>query len=72
MPKKSSEKILNKTHIVCTDNNQKVKGTIVSKTDTEIIVDLPTGFQMKLDKRKKYYVYRVGMLEFITDGWAVS
>lgn len=72
LPKNKCEvKSQNKTHIICTDTNQKVKGVILSKNESEIVVDLPTGFQMKLSKRQKYYVFRVGLLEFITDGWEV-
>jgi hypothetical protein len=62
----------NKTLVYCTDNDAKVKGVIVHKTDAQLIVDLPSGFQMTLERapRRKLYVYRVGMLEFVSDGWA--
>lgn len=62
----------NKTLVYCTDTNTRVKGVIVQKTDVMLVVDLPSGFQMTLERtpRRKLYVYRVGMLEFVSDGWA--
>lgn len=62
----------NKTLVYCTDTNTKVKGVIVQKTDVMLVVDLPSGFQMTLERtpRRKFYVYRVGLLEFVSDGWA--
>lgn len=71
---KTAEKIFNRTVITCTDSNQRVKATIVSKNEEELIVDLPAGFQMTLNKRgrNKFYVYRVGTLEFVSDGWAIN
>lgn len=67
-------KLLNRTVVVCTDVDRKIKGTIVDKTEMCLVVDLPTGFQMKLEKAKnsKLYVYRVGTLEFVSDGWPVN
>jgi len=64
----------NKTMVYCTDDNSKVKGTIVCKTETELVVDLPTGFQMTLHKLspKRLYIWRVGTLEFVSDGWEQS
>ena len=63
----------NRTVVICTDVDKKVKGRIVSKSDSCLIVDLPTGFQMTLDRkpRSKLYIYRVGTLEFVSDGWPV-
>lgn len=70
---KKSQQICNRTEIVCTDVDRRVKGTIVAKTENSLVVDLPTGFQMTLEKtnRSKLYVYRVGTLEFISDGWPI-
>jgi hypothetical protein len=64
----------NKTYVTCTLTNQRVKGLIVEKTDSIMTVDLPTGYQMQLVKKpkRKLYAHYVGMLEFISDGWAVS
>ena len=64
----------NKTLVLCTDTNSRVKGTIINKTETSLVVDLPTGFQMILHKphNRKLYCYRIGTLEFVSDGWEQS
>lgn len=66
------QKIANKTLVFCTDTNTKCKGVIVNKNETQMVVDLPTGFTMTLHKiqGRKLYIYRVGTLEFVSDGWA--
>jgi hypothetical protein len=68
---KKLPKPANRTVITCTDVNTCVKGVVVSKNETQLVVDLPTGFQMTLERTKgrKLYVYRVGTLEFVSDGW---
>ena len=70
---KTSEKTFNRTVVTCTDSNQRVKATIVRKDEEELVVDLPAGFQMTLNRRgrNKFYIYRVGTLEFVSDGWPV-
>lgn len=67
-------KIANKTIIICTDTDAKCKGVILQKTDAHLVVDLPTGFQMTLNRLKgrKLYAFRVGTLEFISDGWETT
>lgn len=67
-------KVANKTIIICTDTDAKCKGVILQKTDAHLVVDLPTGFQMTLDRLqgRKLYAFRVGTLEFISDGWATT
>lgn len=65
-------RVANKCVVMCTDTNHKVKAQLVSKSESELVLDLPTGFQMTLTKitqKHKLYVYRVGMLEFVSDGW---
>lgn len=68
------EKIKNKTYVFCTDNDQKVKGLIINKNENELTVDLPSGFQMRMIRKpkRKLYTYRIGLLEFASDGWEVS
>jgi hypothetical protein len=67
-------KVANKTIIICTDTDAKCKGVILQKTDAHLVVDLPTGFQMTLNRLKgrKLYAFRVGTLEFISDGWETT
>lgn len=63
----------NKCVVTCTDTQQRVKGVIINKTDSELQVELPTGFVMHLcksDVRRKQYVCQIGMWEFVSDGWA--
>lgn len=64
----------NKVYVTCTENNQRVKGLLVEKTDLLMTVDLPTGYTMTLVKKpkRKLYCHYVGMLEFVSDGWTVS
>lgn len=65
-------RVANKCVVVCTDTDTRVKAQLVHKSDSELVLDLPTGFQMTLTKsthKHKLYVYRVGMLEFVSDGW---
>ena len=70
---KKEEKPKNKTYVVCTDNEQRVKGLIVCKDDSNLVVDLPSGFQLTMTRKpkRKLYVFRVGLLEFVSDGWEV-
>lgn len=72
--KSTTIKLANKTLVFCTDNNSKCKGTIIDKNESQLVVDLPTGFTMTLYKSqgRKLYIYRVGTLEFISDGWATT
>jgi len=63
----------NKVYVTCTENNQRVKALVVSKTDDKLCIDLPSGYQMLLEKKpkRKLYVHQIGLLEFISDGWEV-
>jgi hypothetical protein len=71
---KNQNKPKNKTYVVCTENDRKVKGLIVTKTELELTVLLPTGCELTLMRKpkRKLYTLNVGMLEFASDGWAVS
>lgn len=68
------KKIANKTLVFCTETNSKCKGVIINKNELELVVDLPSGFTMTLHKPtgRKLYIYRVGTLEFVSDGWAIA
>ena len=62
----------NKCVVTCTDTNQRVKGVVMHKSDSELVIELPTGFVMNLrkpDQRKKVYVCQIGVWEFVSDGW---
>lgn len=62
----------NKTLVYCTDTHTKVKAVILKKDDHELVVDLPSGYQMVMTRKpkRKLYVHLVGTLEFVSDGWA--
>jgi hypothetical protein len=64
----------NKTIVLCTDTNSKVKAVIVKKDEKTLVVDLPTGFQMTLSRinSRRPYAWRIGTMEFISDGWEQS
>ena len=47
----------------------------MQKTDSELVIELPTGFVMNLQKpdvTRKIYVCQIGVWEFISDGWIQS
>lgn len=64
----------NKTHVVCTNNEKKVKGKILEKTEYSLTVVLPTGFEITMIRRprRKLFTCIVGTLEFVSDGWEIS
>lgn len=66
--------IKNRVYVECTNENRKVKGFILSKTEEKIQVKLPTGFIMDLRKRHKNgaYLFHIGVLEFYSDGHPVA
>jgi hypothetical protein len=74
MTKEKKLKPKNKTYVICTDTNQRVKGLIVQKDEQQLVLDLPSGYQMHMVRKpkRKLYIHHVGMLEFTSDGWEVS
>lgn len=65
----------NKCVVTCTDTNQRVKGVVQHKSESELVIELPTGFVMmlqKTDQRRKVYVCQIGTWEFVSDGWIQS
>jgi hypothetical protein len=74
MKNNSEPKIRDKTYVTCTENERRVKGLIVEKTEFTMVVDLPSGFQLTMVRRpkRKLYASVVGTLEFVSDGWEVS
>lgn len=65
--------IKNRVYVECTNENRRIKGLILSKSENDIKVELPTGFVMNLSKRHKNGVYllQIGILEFMSDGHPV-
>jgi hypothetical protein len=66
--------IKNRVYVECSNENRKVKGFILSKSDNDIKVKLPSGFVMNLKKRHKngIYLFQLGVLEFSSDGHPVA
>lgn len=74
MKKKNKDAPKNRVYIECSETTRKVKATVLNYSEQEISVELPTGFQMVMTKksRRRPYVWRIGLLEFISDGKLVS
>ncbi len=70
MRAKKPTKEKNRVYIECSDTVRKVKGKIIHKDEQRLEVEMPTGFVMHMQKKTKrgQYKFRIGMLEFISDG----
>lgn len=64
----------NRVYIECSENDRRVKATVIDYSEREIEVETPTGFRMTMTRRNKRRVYtlRIGLLEFMSDGKLVS
>jgi hypothetical protein len=64
----------NRVYIECSETTRKVKGTIISKDDRQLAVEMPTGVVLDMRKRTRrgQYSFRVGMIEFLSDGRPVA
>lgn len=74
MKRSADTKPKNKTYVTCTLDERRVKGIILAKDDAELVVGLPTGYEMVMHRRPKgkFYRHTVGTLEFVSDGWPVA
>lgn len=63
-----------RVYIECSETTRKVKATVLDYTDREMEVEMPTGFRMVMTKksRRRAYSWRIGMMEFLSDGKLVS
>lgn len=71
---RSPPKPRNRTVVQCVDSAHSVKAVIVNKNDRELAVYFPSGAEMLLQRaspQKKLYVCRIGLLEFVSDGWPI-
>lgn len=60
-----------KVRIFCTESTRSVKARVINKSREDLEVELPTGFVMMLHKKNRpqaCYYFRLGQLEFLTDG----
>lgn len=63
-----------KVYIECSETTRRVKALVLDHNDKELCVEMPTGFRMTMTKRsrRRAYSWRVGMMEFLSDGKLVS
>lgn len=60
-----------KVRIFCTESTRSVKARVLQKNSNTLEVEMPTGFIMNLHKKNRpqvCYYFRIGFLEFTTDG----
>lgn len=60
-----------KVRIFCTETVRSVKARVMLKDEDNLKVEMPTGYVMKLQRKTRpisCYYFRVGDLEFTTDG----
>lgn len=64
----------NRVYVECSDTDRRVKGWILSREDSEMEVELPTGFVMRMKRknRRSPFVMRMGQLEFYSDGKPIT
>ncbi len=75
MKKKSTDiKVKNRVYIECSETTRKVKAVVLEHDHKEMSVEMPTGFRMVMTRksRRRSYSWRVGMIEFLTDGKLVN
>jgi hypothetical protein len=74
MKRRPSDVDKNRVYIECSETTRRVKATVIEYNDRELSVEMPTGFRMVMTRknRRRAYSWRVGMLEFLTDGKRVS
>lgn len=60
----------NRVYIECSETFRKVKGVILRKDDESLDVEMPTGYVLNMQKRTRrgQYSFRIGMIEFLSDG----
>lgn len=74
MKKKNNESPKNRVYIECSETTRRVKATVLDYNEMQLSVELPTGFQMVMTKkgRRRPYTWRIGLLEFVSDGKLVN
>ena len=72
--KKKEQPLKTRVYIECSETTRKVKATVLDYSDREMEVEMPTGFRMIMSKksRRRAYSWRVGMMEFLSDGKLIS
>lgn len=73
-PSKKEQAPKSRVYIECSETTRRVKATVIDYNEREMEVEMPTGFRMVMTKksRRRAYSWRVGMMEFLSDGKLVS
>jgi hypothetical protein len=74
MKKKNDDKIKNRVYIECSETTRRVKAVVLEHDHKMMSVEMPTGFRMVMTRRsrRRAYSWRIGMIEFLTDGKLVN
>lgn len=64
----------NRVYVECSDTDRRVKGRVLERLETELSVELPSGFvlTMRKQRRRGPFIMRLGQLEFYSDGKPVT
>lgn len=64
----------NRVYIECSETTKRIKAMVIELREKELEVETPTGFRMTMVKRgrRRAYSWRVGMMEFLSDGKLVN
>ena len=64
----------NRVYVECSDTDRRVKGLVIERLETQISVELPSGFVLTMNKKRRRgpFIMRLGQLEFYSDGKPVS
>lgn len=64
----------NRVFIECSETARKVKALILRKDEKELEVEMPTGYVLSMQKksRRRQYSFRIGMVEFHSNGRPIN
>jgi hypothetical protein len=63
--------IKDRVYVECNLTNKRVRAKILTKNQTELMVEMPTGYVLNMVKKGKKGPYQIslGQIEFTSDGW---
>lgn len=64
-----------KVRVFCTESHRSIKAKVLHQDLSTLRIEMPTGYIMKLEKKTKpigCYYFRIGDLEFTTDGVLIN
>lgn len=70
MRKSKLDVVKNRVYIECSETTRRVKAVVLERTDKKMFVEMPSGFRMVMTRktRTRSYSWRIGMIEFLSDG----